>query len=586
MSKTIAITGINSYFASTVLPRLQEDPEIEKIIGLDVTPWKGGFDKVTFYKEDIRSRKLVDIFKDVDAVYHLAFVVGEIQDKEKTYDININGSKNVFTACARNKVGKVIYTSSMTAYGSHKDNPPVFTEESPLARNDDSYYNMSKVEVENFVSDFFKDYPEITLTILRAGLLCGPNINNMFSKLWSMKIGALHMGRNPNNQFIHEEDLGEALYLAYKKDIPGIFNVTADDAVPTKWCFKEAGVIVIPLPVSLLKVVADLAFKLRLFPAGGGWASVGEYSIFGSSEKFKKATGWQPKYTSEGTFLDYLQSRKRDRKDDPFRAFLSWGFKQGTLLVGFFKGLDLLFKLGKVLGLRNVFSWTSPEKNSMTYLPVNESLKQTADTVLPPQIVYDLINEASIHYKLDHCGCRLAHKCEHFPYEVGCLFMGESALKLPAGIGRIITREQAIKHAQRAVGLGLVPMTGKVRVDNSLFWVKDEKKLLTVCFCCDCCCMMGYLKHTPGEHLDKVMTPIEGISLEVTDECIGCGTCVEHCIFEAITVENGRAVHSGQCRGCGRCERYCPNNAVRIRIDNPNFKEDVIRRIKGYVEFS
>ena len=49
MGKTIAITGINSYFASTILPKLQNDPDIEKIIGIDVTPWKGGYNKVVFY---------------------------------------------------------------------------------------------------------------------------------------------------------------------------------------------------------------------------------------------------------------------------------------------------------------------------------------------------------------------------------------------------------------------------------------------------------------------------------------------------------------------------------------------------------
>ena len=45
---TIAITGINSYFAKTVLPKLEADPEIESIIGIDVTPWKGPENKEKF----------------------------------------------------------------------------------------------------------------------------------------------------------------------------------------------------------------------------------------------------------------------------------------------------------------------------------------------------------------------------------------------------------------------------------------------------------------------------------------------------------------------------------------------------------
>ena len=102
---------------------------------------------------------------------------------------------------------------------------------------------------EYFVSEFFKNHPEITLTVVRAGMLCGPNISNMFSKLWSMKISALPMGSDAYLQFIHEEDLGEALFLAYLKDLPGVYNVAADDAITTKWCFRQAGVFLIPLPM-------------------------------------------------------------------------------------------------------------------------------------------------------------------------------------------------------------------------------------------------------------------------------------------------------------------------------------------------
>ena len=585
MGKTVAITGVNSYFASTLLPQLDADPEVEKIIGIDITPWRGTSAKVEFHREDIRSGKIADILKGVDTVYHLAFVVGEIHDKKKTYDININGSRNLFEACVKNGVKKVIYTSSMTIYGSHQYQPLGLTEESPLHMNKNSYYSRSKHEVESFVTGFFKDRPEITLTVLRAALLCGPHIDNMFSKLWSLPVSSLPMGRQPHNQFIHEEDLGEALHLALKKDLPGVYNVTADDAISTMWCFRTAGVIIVPLPVTPLKIISRIGFALRLFPAGPGWVSVGEYTIFGSSEKFKKAAGWKPRHTSEETFRSYLESRKRDRKDDPFRKFLSWGFRQGALLVGFFKGIHLLFLLGKIPGVRNFFPWTDPRKNSMTYLPINQSLKKDPDTVLPPQVLYDFIEQASIHYLIDHCGCRLAHKCENFPYEVGCLFMGESALKLPAGIGRKVTKEQALAHARRAVSVGLVPMTGKVRVDNSLFFVKDEKKLLTVCFCCHCCCMMGYLKHTPAEHLDQVITPVEGLVIEVTDACTGCGTCVETCIFEAISIKDGKAVHSAQCRGCGRCERYCPNGAITITLTNLDFKQEVKKRISSHVSF-
>ncbi|MFO8048358.1 MAG: NAD-dependent epimerase/dehydratase family protein [Desulfosudaceae bacterium] len=583
MGKTIAITGVNSYFASTILPRLQADPEVDKIIGLDVSPWKGGYGKVDFHRLDIRSDKLAEVIAGADALYHLAFVVGEIQDKRKTRDININGSKNVFQACLDNHVKKVIYASSTTVYGSHRDNPLGFTEDSPLAGNEDSYYNTSKVEVENFVTAFFAGHPEVTLTVLRTGLLIGPKIDNMFSRLWSMKITALPSGNISHNQFIHEVDLGQALYLAWQQDLPGVYNVTADDAVPTRWCFKQSRARVIYLPAPLLKLIADIAFKLRLFPAGGGWVSVSRYTIFCHSDKFKAASGWLPRYTSREAFFDYLESRQRER-DNIIQAVLSWIFKSGRRTRPTMEVLHI-FKLGKIPGIRRMIPWMNPEKNSITYLPVNKSLGEASSQALPAQALHDFIDKASIHVIMDKCGCRLGHDCQNYTHDVGCLFMGQSALKIPHGVSRRVTPRQAHDHVERAINAGLVPMTGKVRVDNFIFLTPDRSQLLSVCFCCPCCCMMTAFKHMPGDYLDGVMPILEGVKVEVQDNCVGCGTCLDACGFGAISIVNGRAVHDNHCRGCGRCVTYCPHEAVQISIDNPRAVEEIKQRIESYVEF-
>ena len=62
-------------------------------------------------------------------------------------------------------------------------------------------------------------------------------------------------------------------------------------------------------------------------------------------------------------------------------------------------------------------------------------------------------------------------------------------------------------------------------------------------------------------------------------------TCARNCFVKAITVENGKAVHSATCRGCGRCARFCPNQAVRITLTKPDYQEDILRRINDRVDF-
>jgi ferredoxin len=49
-----------------------------------------------------------------------------------------------------------------------------------------------------------------------------------------------------------------------------------------------------------------------------------------------------------------------------------------------------------------------------------------------------------------------------------------------------------------------------------------------------------------------------------TDECTGCGECVEICPVEAIKIENAKAIIGDECIECGACLNECPNNALSL----------------------
>jgi UDP-glucose 4-epimerase len=307
---TIAITGINSYFAKTVLPKLAADPEIESIIGIDVTPWTGDDSKVTFHQEDVRKREMYSLLKNVDIVLHLAFIVEEIRDKKKTHEINVDGSKNLFLACAANGVKKIVYTSSIAAYGAHPDNPIGITEDQPLLENPDSYYSSDKVAIEKFLDNFQKDSPKTIITRLRPPVIVGPKLNNFAVDYYTRKKTFTVKGKDTEIQFLHEDDLGEALYLAIKKDLSGAFNIAADDHSTARKIYEIAGVRTRDVSIGLLKWIANITFFLGLGKASQGWVSLAEYPVIVNSEKFKAATGWQPQYTTEEAFRDFFASVK------------------------------------------------------------------------------------------------------------------------------------------------------------------------------------------------------------------------------------------------------------------------------------
>lgn len=57
---------------------------------------------------------------------------------------------------------------------------------------------------------------------------------------------------------------------------------------------------------------------------------------------------------------------------------------------------------------------------------------------------------------------------------------------------------------------------------------------------------------------------MEGVTVKVNrDICVGCGQCLEVCIFDGMKMVNRKAiVNQNKCLGCGRCEIKCPNEAI------------------------
>jgi UDP-glucose 4-epimerase len=265
------------------------------------------------------------------------------------------------------------------------------------------------------------------------------------------------------------------------------------------------------------------------------------------------------------------------------RRLLAWVFRSPVRTRASMVVLPLM-NVGRLPLLGRRFPWTAPAKNNIRYLPVNISLAMD-DAVLPHQVIHHFIDRAGSLRIMDFCGCRRARDCEHYPRDIGCLFMGSSALDIPKDVSHAADRGEAHAHVERAVAAGLVPLIGKVRVDNFIFLTPDRGRLLSVCFCCHCCCMMRSYKGVPALLLDRVIRPLEGVAITLlSDRCVGCGTCVATCPFDAIRIVDGKAVHTEACRRCGRCERFCPNHAVAISWDSAAFPANVIGSIESMVD--
>lgn len=297
----VAITGCSSRFAQVLLPLLQQDEEIEQIIGIDLAPPAETYDKLQFHQRDIRAPGLGELFAGCDSMVHLAFVVTRPYaiPLAEAADINLAGTWNVCRAAAEVGVRKLVVSSSIASYGILPDNSDALTEESPLrGLYTDFYYSQHKHANEIWLDGLQLAFPDLIITRLRpcivmgphqagAGLLISPNRTHFTTP----------ESRGGRIQFVHEDDLASAFHATIRHDLPGAYNVVGDGSESLPKIAETIGLQIVEIPREMLLAEIDKLWKSGQSNAGPEWMG-GEGLLICSNEKLKATGYWQPRYTT------------------------------------------------------------------------------------------------------------------------------------------------------------------------------------------------------------------------------------------------------------------------------------------------
>jgi len=275
-----------------------------------------------------------------------------------------------------------------------------------------------------------------------------------------------------------------------------------------------------------------------------------------------------------------MGNRKKKRTAKVFLALIPYLYRIGDAALGLTK-LPMMGKIGHKL--------LDTENSNMTYIPIDQNLEIPETTVAPITIVEHFIRKSSHRFQMAYCPCRTANDCKDFPQDVGCIWVGPATaeLDLPPEIGRHVSVEDALEHLHRARDAGLITVFGKFKPDAVAMGLgNDDKHFMTLCNCCSCCCMVKFLRKGRSE-FKQIINRIQGLTVHVDrSRCEGCGECTKACMFENISLVDGKAYIHVDCKGCGFCANACPNDAITITIDDPTFIEEAISRIAKAVEVS
>ena len=309
MGKTIAITGVSGYLGQRLLDALEKDPDVERIVGTDVAAPAAWAAKVVVHRLNKVGPGLADVWKGVDTVVHLAFVVNPMRDDRLMHEINVGGFRNVLDAVAATGVRKFVYTSSVSAYGAHPDNPVPLTEDSPLRANPEFNYAEHKAETEEILDGWQKEHPEVLVTVLRPAIVFGPHVSNFISRTLEAPRFLAVKGYSPPLQVVHEDDVASALRLCVQRDLPGVYNCAADGAIEQAEVLALAGKKRLEIDEDTIVPLATAMWKLGLSETPPGEVNFLMYPYVISNAKLQ-AAGWTPRSSNREALLATFEANR------------------------------------------------------------------------------------------------------------------------------------------------------------------------------------------------------------------------------------------------------------------------------------
>jgi nucleoside-diphosphate-sugar epimerase len=329
----VAVTGPTGDIGRAFLRALDADPRIGKVIGMARRPFDtaaaGLSEKVSYRQGDITDpESLRETFDGADVVVHLAFII--VGKADETHDINVEGSRNVFEAAVAAGAKRLIYTSSVAAYGFHDENPQPLTEDVPPSGTETFGYSKQKGELEDVLRDVVGD-SDIEAYLFRPCIVAGGDALALVRLMPFVQIGQKVPGPlrdavaklpgvapvlpDPGTRFqlVHTEDVASAMLAAVKgKGEPGVYNLAAPGEITTSDLAREFGWHSVPIPHASLDVTAALTKRIPLLPAQAEWVQAFRVEVLMSIDKARKELDWEPQYDTLDTLRDTVSSARAE----------------------------------------------------------------------------------------------------------------------------------------------------------------------------------------------------------------------------------------------------------------------------------
>jgi len=309
---TTLVTGGSGFIGSYVIKTLQERGE--GVVCFDIlgppSQMSNVVDlgKMKFIQGDVRN--VVDLFRvikeeGIDRVIHAGamLTLGAQKDPLLASQVNIGGTLHVLEAARIMKVKRVVFCSSVTAYGTIEQSKQ--PEEYP--KNPVTIYGATKVTCEHFRLQYAKEFG-VDFVALRFPMIYGWRASPMkgvaiyqeiIEKSWRGEPATVTTQDGLERKFepLYVKDAAKALVLAvFQKEFKNrIFNISSGEMLRLK---------------EMMKIIQEFMPQSKVAIAKGSDASTKMEGSLDLTKAFEDL-GYRPDYSFREGVKDYLSYLKR-----------------------------------------------------------------------------------------------------------------------------------------------------------------------------------------------------------------------------------------------------------------------------------
>jgi UDP-glucose 4-epimerase len=324
MGVTVAVTGPTGEIGISAVTALEREPAVDAIIGMARRPFdpsSRGWLKTTYQQGDILDREAVDaLVAQADVVIHLAFII--MGSRDESARVNLQGTRNLFEATvAAERPRRLVYTSSVAAYGYHSDNPVPLTEDVAARGSEEHYYSEQKAACEALLADITKD-SSLEVFVLRPCIVAGPKATALADAMpWNQLPAPMRavvkavpilkpVVPDPGYplQLVHHDDVATAIALAATAPAPpGVYNIAGDGVVSVADVARALGGRPVRVPAVAATAASAAIARVPRVPSMLEWLHTARTSMVMDTTKAKTQLGWRPLHTATET-LEALAS--------------------------------------------------------------------------------------------------------------------------------------------------------------------------------------------------------------------------------------------------------------------------------------